>query len=312
MSARMKSQRRRSVRVAAGIAGVWMAVAGMAPALGTTGSGGVAAGWEGGERFVASSVPLSLSMTAEPGAESSSGSAELAKKLSNPVADLISIPLQFNYDEGVGPSDAGLWRLNVQPVIPMTLNADWNLISRTILPVIYQESPAPGLDDEFGLGDTVQSFFFSPKEPTGGWIWGVGPVFNFPTATDTALGSGQWGVGPTAVVLKQESGWTYGVLANHLWSFAGDSDRESLNVTFLQPFLAYTFKTATTVTLNTESTYDWNDSEWTVPLNLMVSQVLRLGKLPVSVGLGGRWYADSPDGGPEWGARFVFTVLLPK
>lgn len=255
---------------------------------------------------------FTLSNPAPADAASGNNDTDLAKKLSNPVADLISIPFQFNYDEGVGPSDAGVWKLNVQPVVPFTLNRDWNIISRTILPVIYQESPAPTLDDEFGLGDTVQSFFFSPKEPSDGWIWGVGPVFNLPTGTDDVLTSGKWGAGPTAVVLRQESGWTYGLLANHLWSFAGDDDRESLNVTFLQPFMAYTFPTATTVTLNTESTYDWNDSQWTVPLNLMVSQLVRLGKLPVSVGVGGRWYADSPDGGPEWGARMIFTVLLPR
>lgn len=237
---------------------------------------------------------------------------DLAKKLSNPIADLISIPFQFNYDEGYGPEDAGIWRLNVQPVIPITLNADWNLISRTIVPVIYQESLFAGGDDELGLGDTVQSLFFSPRKPVGGWIVGVGPAFNFPTATDHSLGSEKWGVGPTAVVLKQERGWTYGILANHIWSFAGDDDREDLNVSFLQPFLAYTFPTATTITVNAESTYDWDEGDWTVPINLMASQLVRVGKLPVSLQLGGRWYAESPEGGPEWGVRFAFVILLPK
>lgn len=268
--------------------------------------------------FLATAIVLAedvavLEPASPPAAGQAAGgsSAELAKKLANPVADLISIPFQFNYDEGYGSKDAGIWRLNAQPVIPITLNEDWNLITRTIVPVVYQDSLAAGLNSEFGLGDIVQSFFFSPKKPTNGWIWGVGPVFNWPTATDDALGSEKWGAGPTAVVLKQEKGWTYGILVNHIWSFAGDDDRADLNATFLQPFLAYTFPTATTITLNTESTYNWTSDDWTVPVNLQISQLMRLGKLPVQFALGGRWYAESPDGGPEWGVRFTFTILLP-
>jgi len=254
--------------------------------------------------------PAYLGQPAEAAAGGGSD-VELAKKLSNPVADLISIPFQFNYDEGYGPKDAGIWRLNVQPVIPIRLNEDWNLITRTIVPVIYQDSLADGMDHEFGLGDIVQSFFFSPRQPMNGWIMAFGPVFNWPTATDELLGSEKWGAGPTGLILKQEHGWTYGVLANHIWSFAGDDDRADLNVTFLQPFLAYTFPTATTISLNTESTYNWDSEDWTVPINLMANQMVRIGKLPVQFGVGVRWYAESPDGGPEWGARFMMTILLP-
>ena len=240
-------------------------------------------------------------------------SANLAKKLANPIADLISVPLQFNYDEGFGPKDAYKLTLNVQPVIPISLNDDWNVIVRTILPVAYQDSPADGVSSEFGLGDTTQSFFFSPKAPTkGGWIWGIGPAFLWPTATDDILGSGKWGVGPTAVVLKQEHGWTYGMLANHIWSYAGDDDRGEVNATFLQPFLTYTFPTATTFGINTESTYDWADNEWTIPINVFASQIVKIGKLPVQFTIGPRYYAASPDGGPEWGARFVMTFLFPE
>src|SRR5450432_1271152 len=137
-----------------------------------------------------------------PAPAADSDSAELAKKLSNPVASLISVPLQFNYDTGFGPKDAYKLVLNVQPVIPITLNEDWNLIIRTIVPVVYQDSLADGIDSKWGLGDTVQSFFFSPKAPTsGGWIWGVGPVFLWPTATNDLLGSGKWGAGPTGLIL---------------------------------------------------------------------------------------------------------------
>jgi len=269
--------------------------------------------------LVAQSTPDQLTLTSGSATQASAApaggddSADLAKKLSNPVANLISVPFQFNYDEPFGPKDANKWTLNVQPVLPLTLNDDWNLIVRTILPVVYQESVADGVDSTFGLGDTTQSFFFSPKAPTAdGWIWGVGPVFLWPTGTDDSLGSQKWGAGPTAVLLKQESGWTYGILANHIWSYAGDSERSSVNSTFLQPFLSYTWSTGTTLGLNTESTYDWTASQWTVPLNLTISQLVRFGKQPVQFQIGPRYYAESPDGGPEWGARFTLTFLYPK
>ena len=163
-----------------------------------------------------------------------------------------------------------------------------------------------------GFGDTVMSYFLSPKAPTGrGIIWGAGPVFLLPSATHPFLGGGKWGAGPTLVALKQSRGWTVGVLANHLWSFAGDSDRNDINATFVQPFISYTTKTHTTFGLNTEATYDWNNSQWTVPLNLTVAQILKIGGQPVSVTLGGRYYAEGPSGAPEWGARLVFTLLFP-
>lgn len=245
-------------------------------------------------------------LVAHAGGEDASG---LAKKLSNPVADLISVPFQFNYDSGYGPKNGGKITLNIQPVIPVTLNEDWNVIIRTIVPVIYQASPANGIEDTTGLGDTTQSFFFSPKK--GDIIWGVGPVFLWPTATDGLLGTRQWGFGPTAVILKQDDGWTYGCLANQIWTIA-DNTGQAVNSTFVQPFVAYTFKTATTLTLNTESTYNWKTHIWTVPINLMLSQVLKLGELPVSIQLGGRYYVDAVSGQPDWGLRLNFTLLFPK
>ena len=179
--------------------------------------------------------------------------------------------------------------------------------------MIYQESIADGVDSKFGLGDTVQSFFFSPKAPTAdGWIWGVGPVALWPTATDDILGSEQWGAGPTGLILKQEKGWTYGVLGNHIWSVAGDDDRADINATFVQPFVVYTFPTATGIGINTESTYDWTGEQWTVPINLWVSQIVKMGKLPVQLSIGPRYYVESPEDGPEWGARFTMTFLFPK
>jgi hypothetical protein len=242
-------------------------------------------------------------------------SAELAQKLSNPVAALISVPFQLNYDQDIGPTEDGdRWLLNVQPVVPIELNQDWNVISRTILPVISQDDVVPGEGSQFGLGDVVQSLFFSPKAPTAaGWIWGVGPAFLLPTGTDDLLTADQWATGPTAVVLKQERGWTYGILANHLWSFAGDDDRADVNATFMQPFLSYTTPTAWTYSLNTESTYDWEGEEWSVPVNAVVTKVTRVGGQLVSVGGGLRYWAYTAYPPPEiYSPRLVVTLLFPK
>lgn len=241
-------------------------------------------------------------------------SESLAKKLSNPIASLISVPFQLNGDFGSGLADEGeKYTLNVQPVIPISITSSTNMIVRTIVPIVYQDNLRGDGNSDFGLGDTVQSIFLSPKAPTsGGLIWGAGPVFLFPTATDRFTGGDKWGVGPTAVVLKQKGPVTVGALANHIWSVAGPDDRPDVSATFLQPFISYTTRRATTFTLNTESTYDWKSEQWSVPINVQVSQLVRIGKQPVSFGLGGRYYVARPDGGPDWGLRFITTLLFPK
>lgn len=237
---------------------------------------------------------------------------ELAKKTQNPVASMVSLPLQYNLDFGIGPEDATRQTLNIQPVMPFSLSDDWNLIVRTILPLIHAQSPVQGGKDRTGMGDIVQSFFFSPKQPVKGWILGAGPVVLYPSATDNALGSEQWGAGPTVVALKQVSGWTYGVLANHLLSFAGPGDRDEVNTTFLQPFISKTTKSYTTFGVNTESTYDWEHDQWTVPINATITQLLKIGGQPISLQIGYRYYAEKADGGPDWGLRTAVTFLFPK
>lgn len=237
--------------------------------------------------------------------------ADLARKLANPVADLISVPIQSNYDFGIGPGDCTRWTTNIQPVIPFGVTDDWNVISRTILPVIDQQGIAPGgAGDAFGLGDTLQSFFFSPKSSDP--IWGIGPAFLIPTATDSLLGSEKWGAGPTAVVLQQNGPWTYGTLANHLWSYAGGDGREEVNATFVQPFASYITPAKTTFTLNLETTYDWSNDQWSVPVNFIVSQLLSIGDQPVQIFAGARYYFEAPNGGPEWGLRLGITFLFPQ
>jgi hypothetical protein len=244
--------------------------------------------------------------------------ADLAKKLQNPVAALISVPIQNNWDFNIGPADAMKYTANIQPVTPFSISDNWNLIIRTILPVIYAEAtvnnplaPASAREDHYGLGDTTQSFFLSPKAPVGGWILGAGPVGYYPTATDPALGAGQWGAGPTVVALRQEHGFTYGILANQIWSFTGWGS-QAVNSTFLQPFVAYTTKTYTTFSVNTESTRNWETDQWSVPLNFAVQQLVKIGKQPIAFQVGYRYYADGPSGGPDWGLRFTVTFLFPK
>ncbi len=247
---------------------------------------------------------------AQPGAD-----ADLAQELTNPLADLMTIPIQMNYDRNIGVQDDG-WKLqtNIQPVVPFHLNQEWSLITRTIVPVIYQDDIPPGAGSQFGLGDITLSLFFSPRKPApGGVIWGVGPVLLLPTATDDLLGAEKWGAGPTAVVLTMRGPWTIGALGNHIWSFAGDDFRRDISNTFLQPFAAYTWPSAWTVSVQSESTYNWKTEKWSVPVNLAVSKLVRWGRLPVSLQAGVGYWLESPDTGPE-GFRFRLQAnfVLPK
>lgn len=266
-------------------------------------------------RAVLPALAATLGLSGAVHAQEAGTGTDVAKQLANPIASLISVPLQANYDENFGPGDDGsLWKFNIQPVIPVSISEDWNLISRTILPVVDQEGfPSPDYD-EFGLSDTVQSLFFSPKANTdSGWTWGAGPVFLIPTATDDFLGSEKWGIGPTAVALRQSGPWTYGGLFNHIESFAGASDRADVSATFLQPFLTHILPSQTTIALNTEATYDWENEHWSVPVNLQVLQMVKLGGQLAQVGAGVRYWIDSPESGPQgWGFRLIFTLVYPR
>jgi len=241
--------------------------------------------------------------------------AELAKKLSNPVASLISVPLQYNRDEYGGANDgAVVSKVVIQPVIPFELNQDWNLITRTLIPIIDQQDFPLAALNESGLGDITPSFFFSPKAPTAdGWIWGAGPVFLLPTATQDALGTEKWGLGPTGVALKQSGPWTVGLLAGHIWSVAGNDDRNDVSVTTLQPFFSYTTKSHTTIGAYTESAYDWKSDQWQVPLIVQAGQLFKVGTQILQLSVAGKYWAESPDNGPQgWGFRTQLTFLFPK
>lgn len=245
-------------------------------------------------------------------ARAEDNSADLATKLANPVASLISVPFQFNYDCCAGPANGNRVTLNIQPVVPLALNADWNLIVRTIVPVIAQQATFDGLGDAVGLGNTTQSFFFSPNPSPGGITWALGPAFLWPTVTDETFGARKWGAGPTGLILKQAAGWTYGVLANHIWSYAGENSRPNISSTFVQPFVGYTWPDSTGLTLTSESTYDWSHDQWTVPLNLVLSHIFKFGAQPVSFQFGARYYPVRGDSAASWGARLAIIFLFPK
>ena len=262
-------------------------------------------------KYLAADEPTSAP-TEEQGAEKSAE--ELAKLTQNPVANLISVPFQNNFNFNIGPKNATQWVLNVQPVIPFSLNEDWNLITRTIVPIIYQESPADGVDYVFGLGDINPSFFFSPVKPWHGIIWGVGPVFTLPTGTDPQLTSGKWSAGPTAVALKMDGPWVYGALFNQQWSFAGWGDQE-VNAMLIQPFVNYNFKGGWYLTSSPIITANWkadSDNRWIVPLGGGGGKIVKLGKLPLNISLQGYYNVVHPDEGPDWQLRFQVQLLFPR
>lgn len=238
---------------------------------------------------------------------------DLSRLPANPIANLVSLPLQYNHDVGFGPDGRGSRdTLNVQPVFPMALNENWNLIARSVLPLI-EHRPARGGRIR-GVGDATQSFFFSPAAPThGGWTWGVGPVLRLPTATDDRLGLKQWGAGPSVVALrKTDSGWVVGALAHHVWSVSGESHRPPLSITFVQPFASRGFAGGRSLSANIEATHDWKRGRWLAPVNVLVGQMIQLDGKRVNLQAGVRYHATSRDVGPDWGVRVMVTLLLDE
>jgi hypothetical protein len=263
----------------------------------------------------AASVAVLTASLLVPSARAQTSSEELAKKSLNPVASLISVPMKLDHDSDIGPAQQGSkTALTIQPVIPISIGSDWNMISRTLVPIVRQSDVAPGAGTQSGLADITQQLYFSPKEPTAnGWIWGVGPQFLLPTGA-SELTADKWGLGVTAVLLRQAKGWTYGALVNHMSSVAGESDRADISATYLQPFLSYTTASFTTYGINTESVYDWKSEQWSVPINATVTQLMKIGQQPLTLQAGARYWADSPDSlGPKgWGFRLQLTFLFPR
>jgi len=242
-------------------------------------------------------------------AEGSGSDAELARELQNPVADLMTVPVDSRID--TGPNNQRRTTINLQPVLPFELGPDLLVVSRTIIPVINAEAAGSDQRRHSGLGDISQSFFFARKQPVNGWILGVGPTLKLPTATDKDLGDHLWAAGPTAVAMRQDDAWTYGILASHVWSFAGWSDTH-ISATSLQPFLAYTTPSLVTYGIGSEALYDWKGRQWLVPLDVTISRLVRVGDTPIDFSLGLRSYLERPTGGPNWGIKFGITFMFPK
>jgi len=239
----------------------------------------------------------------------------LQKATQNPVADLISVPLQNNSNFGIGSYDRAQNVLNIQPVIPTHLTKDWNLITRIIQPVLWQPDTNANSGGTFGLGDMNPTFFFSPAHP-GKIIWGAGPAFVLPTGTDPALGQGKWSIGPSFVALAQPGHWTLGVLVNNVWSFAGSSDRASVNQMLFQYFINYNLSQGWYVTVSPIITANWAASSakdvWTVPFGGGVGRIMKLGVQPVNISA--QVYANAvyPSGASPWGLRLQIAFLFPK
>jgi hypothetical protein len=259
-----------------------------------------------------------IGILAPPLAAHAQSEGELAKQVQNPVADLISIPFQSNFNFTVGPDDDLQYVLNIQPVVPFRLTEEWNLITRTIIPLIDQpalaRTPAGTVGDVFGIGDIQLSLFLSPAKG-GSIIWGAGPILQLPTSSDRSLGADKWAIGPTAVLLTIQGPWVLGGLVNHLWSLQSDG-RPDVNRTLVQPFVNYNLPGGWYLTSSPIITADWeaddSDDRWLVPIGAGIGKVQRLGRLPVNLQLAAYNNVVRPDAFPEWNVRFQVQFLFPR
>jgi hypothetical protein len=239
---------------------------------------------------------------------------ELAKAVQNPVASLISVPVQNNSNFNVGDFNRTQDVLNIQPVIPAKLNEKWNLITRIIQPIVWQPYPDQNAGGQYGLGDMNPTFFLSPARP-GKVIWGVGPAFVIPTATSTILGQGKFSLGPSFVALTQPGHWTLGALVNNVWSVAGSNNRPAVNQMLLQYFVNYNLKKGWYISISPILTANWEASSgnvWTVPFGGGVGRIMKLGFQPVNLTAQFYYNAVRPDGASSWGMRLQLAFLFPK
>ena len=238
---------------------------------------------------------------------------ELAKAAQNPIASLISLPLQNNTNFNFGPQEKTQNILNVQPVLPFELTDKWNLITRTILPLISQPETAPGTERTFGLGDTTFTAFFSPRD-SGKLIWGAGPALVFPTATDDRLGSDKWAAGPSFVALTMPGKWVIGSLFSHVWSFAGPGEQD-INFFTWQYFVNYNLPGGWYLTSSPIITANWeanSGNKWAVPFGGGFGKIFRIGNQPMNAQVQAFYYAEKPDFGSDWTVRFQLQFLFPK
>jgi hypothetical protein len=239
---------------------------------------------------------------------------ELAKKTQNPVADLISVPFQNNLNFGLGPHNRVQNILNIQPVVPFNLTENLNLITRTIAPIIRQPDLTQDSGDTNGLGDINISLFFSPAK-SGQVIWGLGPILQFPTATDEVLGTRKWSAGPTGVALTMQGPWVVGALANQIWSYAGNDDRQKVSAFLFQYFINYNFKGGLYLTSAPIITANWkatSGNKWVIPFGGGIGKVFRIGKMPLNAQTQAFYNVQQTTFGPDWTLRLQVQFLFPK
>ena len=239
----------------------------------------------------------------------------LAEKLQNPIGDLISVPFQNNTNFGVGPRNGTQNILNIQPVIPIHVNADWNVITRTILPLVWNPSFGPGQGATFGSAPTVFTAFLSPTVPVDGWVWGAGPVAQIPTMSSTTLGSNIWGMGPAAVIVRTSCPWVYGALVNNVFSLGGTSKPGGTrySVMTVNPFVNYNFGEGWFVGSVPIITASWDTpgAKWTVPIGLQAGRLIKLGdKLPVNLLIGAYDNVIRPQFGARWQLRTQVAIIF--
>ena len=241
------------------------------------------------------------------------GEEALAKESQNPVANIISLPFENNLSFGVGPEDARVNTLNLKPVYPVQLG-ELNLINRLIVPLEYQQERFDGEGSESGLGNITYQAFLSPAKP-GKVIWGLGPALILPTNTDDRLGIDKWSAGPALVALATPGHWLFGALAQHFWSFAGDSDENNVNLSSLQYFINYNFPTGWYLTTNPTMTANWDagsSDRYTIPVGGGAGRIVRFSKQPVDFKLQGFWNAEKPDNAADWTVQLQVKFLFPK
>jgi len=238
----------------------------------------------------------------------------LAKATQNPIASLISVPFQNNTNLDYGPDKKTQNTMNIQPVIPMELNDDWNLITRTIMPIVSNPSLTPGGDRETGLGDTTFTAFLSPSKG-GDWIWGAGPVVLLPTSSDDQLGADEWGIGPSLVVLTMPGNWVIGNLFSQVWGINEDADNDVSLFTW-QYFVNYNLSDGWYLTSAPIMTANWeadrDSQKWTIPVGGGAGKIVHFGKQPVNFQAQGFYNVTAPDYIGDWSLRLQAQFLFPK
>jgi|HubBroStandDraft_1064217.scaffolds.fasta_scaffold168370_1 hypothetical protein len=285
---------------------------------------------------LAAIAALALTPFTSQAQDAPAATGDLQKAVQNPVAGLISVPIQNTTNFGIGPFNRTQNLINLQPVVPLNIGSNWNLIIRWITPILWQPAPGTanlevyGIDENtplyfaaqdvqahagvFGFGDMTPTFFFSPAKPNK-LIWGAGPMFALPTATGRVLGQGKLSVGPSIVALVQPGAWTIGGLVNNVWSIAGSGGRASVNQMSLQYFINYNLKKGWSLSMSPTITANWRASSgnvWTVPLGGGVARVLRVGYQPMNMSVAFFGNVVHPMNGSPWTLRMQVSFLFPK